>query len=47
MWVKKTTQYGGVVRMLLLNKTIKKIKINYPQNNVGGTHGFKTMCKAS
>ena len=40
----KTTQYGGDVVKFLLNK---KIKLNYPQENVGRAHGFKTICKAS
>ena len=44
MWVAKKTQYGGDVVMFLHNKIIKNNKLNYPQNNVGLAHGFKTMC---
>ena len=33
--------------MFLPIKIIKNNKMNYPQENVGLTHGFKTMCKAS
>ena len=33
---------GGDVVMLLANKIIKNKKLNYPQKNVGLTHGFKT-----
>ena len=29
--------------MFLPNKIIKNKKMNYPQNNVGLSHGFKTM----
>ena len=42
----KNTQYGGDVVMFIPKKIIKNKKLNYPQKNVGLSHGFKTMCKA-
>ena len=45
MSVRKTTHYGVDVVMFLLNKIIK-IELS-AKKNVGGAHGFKTMCKAS
>ena len=56
MWVRKKTQYGGDVVMLLLKKIIKNVGLAHGFKTISHVHcfktmhmvyGFKTVCRAS